>query len=103
MKVTTERRIVANLGRRIAELRVGRGLPQEQLAEKADLTPRYLQGIEAGAENPTVGTLIRLARVLAVPVGMLFDPPKDPEARRVRQYRKRAKRRPTTSRRTGSA
>lgn len=41
-----------------------RELTQEQLAEKADISRRYLQEIEAGEMNPTVNILSRLRKAL---------------------------------------
>ena len=50
-----------NVGRRIGEIRAGRGLTQEQLAEMLDVTLRHLQAVEGGSENLTVKTLARIA------------------------------------------
>lgn len=61
------------LGQRIRALRRRAGLTQEGLAERSGLNPKYVSGIERGRENPTLDTLIRLARELnARPVEM-FD------------------------------
>jgi DNA-binding XRE family transcriptional regulator len=84
-----ENRIVADLGRRIAELRAEKDLTQERLAERAELAPRYVQAIEAGAENPTIRTLIGLAAVLKVPIATLFEPPKSRVVRAGRPKRQR--------------
>ena len=54
------------LGKRVRELRKKRGLTQEQLAEKANVDVKFLGNIERGTENPTVGTLQKLAGALAV-------------------------------------
>ena len=39
-------------------------LTQEQLAEKADISRRYLQQIEAGEMNPTINVATRLGKAL---------------------------------------
>lgn len=54
------------LGRRVKELRKKRGLTQEELAERASVDVKYLGNIERGRENPTVGTLEKLANALSV-------------------------------------
>lgn len=61
------------LGQRIKALRKRAGLTQEALAERAGLNPKYISGIERGNENPTLDTLIRLAKELRVPLVELFD------------------------------
>jgi transcriptional regulator with XRE-family HTH domain len=49
------------LGQRLRHLRRVRGYTQEQLAERIDISPKYLSSIERGAENPTLDLLGRLA------------------------------------------
>ena len=51
---------------------MARGHIQEQLAEKADISRRYLQEIEAGEMNPTVNVASRLRRALKCPWDELF-------------------------------
>lgn len=75
MKPTTREALLKAIGRRIAELRRARGLTQEALAEKIEVTPRYLQSVEGGHENLTVGSLVDLANALRVHVAALFEPP----------------------------
>lgn len=57
------------LGRAIKVARTEAGLTQEKLAEKADISTRGLQKIEAGQITILVTTLIRIRRVL----GCEFD------------------------------
>ncbi|RPI42505.1 MAG: XRE family transcriptional regulator, partial [Bacteroidetes bacterium] len=45
------------LGKKIAELRKSRGLTQEQLVEKCNLSVRTLQRIESGEVKPRGHTL----------------------------------------------
>jgi transcriptional regulator with XRE-family HTH domain len=51
----------------VNRLRTTSGLTQEALAEKADMSRRYLQEIESGAKSPTVPMLARLRRALNCP------------------------------------
>ncbi len=52
------------LGRSVYRLRMKAGLTQEQLAEQAELSRRFLQEIEAGQKNPTINVVHRLKRAL---------------------------------------
>ena len=72
--------VLRGVGRRAAELRRAKALTQEQLAEKLRLTVQYLQRVEAGKENLTVRSLVRLAKLLGVHVRELFAPPSSRKA-----------------------
>ena len=61
------------LGRRLKALRKRAALTQEQLAERAGINSKYISGIERGRENPTLGTLLRLAMELGAHPAELFD------------------------------
>lgn len=61
-------------GRNVRYWRKKRGLSQEQLAERAQLHPTYVSGIETGYRNPTVKVIGRIAMALEVEPGALFDP-----------------------------
>jgi transcriptional regulator with XRE-family HTH domain len=73
--------VLRDLGRRVAELRASRGLTQERFSEDADITVQYLQRVEAGRENLTVRSLVRLAGLLHVSVTDLFAKPVQREVR----------------------
>lgn len=61
------------IGNRIKELRKKRGLSQEQLSEKAEITPNYLSRVERGTENPTLDMFIKLAKALEVDMWEMFE------------------------------
>lgn len=63
---------IDSLSRNIVQLRAEKALTQEQLAEKAEITPRYLQGIEAGSFGGSLAVLIRLRRALGCSWNRLF-------------------------------
>ena len=44
----------------------------EELAERAGLTPNYVGTIEIGQRDPSLSTILSLAKGLAVPAGELF-------------------------------
>ena len=51
-------------GKNVCRLRTAARLTQEKLAEKADLSRRFIQEIEAGTKNPTVNVVVRLKKSL---------------------------------------
>jgi transcriptional regulator with XRE-family HTH domain len=61
------------VGGRIRSVRKGAKLTLEALAERADIDPTYLGGVERGQHNPTVSTVQRLARALGIEPGALLD------------------------------
>jgi len=52
------------VGEKIRECRNNQKLTQQQLAEKAGITPRYLGGIERGSKVPKLETFIKLLNSL---------------------------------------
>ena len=67
--------LIEDVGRRVGELRVQAGFTQAELADLAEVSPKYLQRIEAGQENLTLRSLARMANILLVPVTDLFLAP----------------------------
>lgn len=53
-------------GERIRVLRTERGLTQERLAGKADLTTGFVNAVEHGRKVPSLTTILKLARALEV-------------------------------------
>lgn len=56
----------AALGRAVREFRLGGGISQEDLADRARLHRTYVGGIERGERNVSFGNLIKLASALGV-------------------------------------
>ena len=52
------------LGERVLMLRHEAGLSQEALAKRSRLTRQHLQKLEAGTANPTLETLLNLAKAI---------------------------------------
>ncbi len=73
------------IGARIKSLRRGRGLTQEKVAERTGLSVNYLSRIERGLENPTLDTLLGLAKALKVEPLDLFTFEHEADPRRLRQ------------------
>lgn len=62
-----------DLGKEIRRLREEGGLTLEQLAKRADLTPNYIGTIENGKRDPSISTVLALARGLEVAPGDLLE------------------------------
>jgi transcriptional regulator with XRE-family HTH domain len=60
------------IGMKLKALREANGLSQDALAKKAKIAREYVNRLEAGRHDPTVGTLQRLAKALGVPVTELL-------------------------------
>lgn len=54
------------IGRRVTKIRKQRGLTQEKLSEKCDLSPQYISNIERSISIPSTETLLRICEVLEV-------------------------------------
>jgi len=61
-------RAIQRFGKQLQRLRARRGLTQEQLAVTAGLSRTYLTRLELGQHDPSLGTLVRLAKALRVSV-----------------------------------
>jgi transcriptional regulator with XRE-family HTH domain len=73
----------------VAEIRIARGMTQEQFAEQVlRVSLKYCQAVEGGRENLTVMSLVRLANKIHVPVARLFDAPTTRRARPGRPARR---------------
>jgi transcriptional regulator with XRE-family HTH domain len=60
------------LGQNVRHWRMKRGLSQEDLADRAQLHPTYVSGIETGYRNPTVKIVGPIADALSVEPAALF-------------------------------
>lgn len=54
------------VGENVRQLRLKRGLTQEQLAFESKIDLTYLGGIERGRRNPSLLVLVRIAEALGV-------------------------------------
>lgn len=52
------------IGQRVRECRLSQNMTQQILAERADISPRYLGDIECGAKVPRLETFIRILNAL---------------------------------------
>lgn len=61
------------LGAKVRELRQDHGLSQQALAERAQVHASNLGKIERGLANPSIETIVRLARALDTSVSVLTE------------------------------
>ena len=61
-------------GQRLRELRVERGVSQDQLARATGIHLTAIGRFERGDREPRLTSILRLARGLGVPPGALLDP-----------------------------
>jgi transcriptional regulator with XRE-family HTH domain len=76
------RQALRNLGHRVIELRLARGLTQEQLAEVVGWLPRQVQRVEAGEANLSLEKLVTLANGFDISLSELLTLPARKAARR---------------------
>ncbi|MGM9600996.1 MAG: helix-turn-helix domain-containing protein [Faecousia sp.] len=60
------------IGLRIQDVRLQRGLTQAGLAQKLDITPKYLSNIECGDKIPKFETFIAIANALQIDANTLL-------------------------------
>ncbi len=60
-------------GDRIRNLRKSRGFSQESFAEKADLHPTYIGGVERGERNLSLNSIEKIANALEISLSELFN------------------------------
>ena len=65
-------RAIQRFGKQLQRLRTRRSLTQEQLAVTANLSRTFLTRLELGQHDPTLSTLVRLAKALRVSVTELL-------------------------------
>jgi len=65
--------IQKQLGKRVRNLRLAKGLSQEDLAFRADVHRTYLGGIERGERNPSLKNIAAIAKALDTTLQELFS------------------------------
>jgi transcriptional regulator with XRE-family HTH domain len=65
-------RAIQRFGKQLQRLRVRRDLTQEQLAVTAGLSRTFLTRLELGQHDPSLSTLVRLAKALRISVTELL-------------------------------
>lgn len=87
------RNVCQRFGDRIRELRLARGVTQDELSERVGVFRTYMSRIETGVANPTLTLVQALADALGLTLSELVDFPPAQSA-----SRKRARSQPASSR-----
>jgi len=64
---------IENLGNRIKQIRLSKGLTQENLAARSGLTKSYISLLEGGKKVPAIYTLSNIAGALGISIGEFFE------------------------------
>ena len=75
MRRLDPQKVMKNVGKCVAAIRVSRGLTQQGLADELGITVNYVQRVEIGNSNMTIHTLVRWANWLDIEPGQLFVNP----------------------------
>lgn len=62
------------MGELIRQKRIAKKWSQEKLSSEAELSPRFLQEIEAGKKTPSLATIFKLSNALGVAPDKLITP-----------------------------
>ncbi len=68
-----QHRALDTFGKNLKTQREAKSLTQEKLAEKAELDATYISGIERGVRNPSLLSIIRIAKALGTEAASLFE------------------------------
>ncbi len=72
-QVETKAQLLINLGKHIRELRLKKGISQEELAFKINSARNFIGSIERAEKAPTIVTLHRIARALNIKLSDLVS------------------------------
>lgn len=72
MTSTQERKLMKSFGKKVAEVRKSRGITQQELAERINMSVVAIAYIETGKRWARLGTLSKIAKALKVDVSDLF-------------------------------
>ena len=68
-----EKEVLSAVGETLRTMRESRGLTRKDLAQRAGLSSSLLSQLERGETSPSIGSLVRLASALDVPVRSFFE------------------------------
>ena len=67
-----KKQVTQTFGQVIQELRLERGLTQDQMAELADTERSHISALERAEKGPALATIFVLADALSIPAGELI-------------------------------
>lgn len=71
--MNTDKQILTQFGNKVRELRMARGISQEELAFRAGMHRTYIGMIERAERNITLGNIQRLADALDIEIKQFFE------------------------------
>ena len=66
-----------NIGNKLKELRVGKGLTQEELADRAELSKGFISQLERNLTSPSIATLVDILQCLGTDLKDFFSEEED--------------------------
>jgi transcriptional regulator with XRE-family HTH domain len=66
-------KITTSFGSKVKSVRNHKGYSQEELGFRAKLDRTYISGVERGTRNPSLDSISRIARALAIKLRDLFS------------------------------
>ncbi|MEX2573693.1 MAG: helix-turn-helix transcriptional regulator [Balneolaceae bacterium] len=66
MNTEKKKTLVQAFGRTIEEIRLSKNISQAELAERSDLHRTYISDLERGLKQPSLSTLVRLAKAFEI-------------------------------------
>lgn len=73
MPQKVDKKLLADFGTRLRELRLAKGLSQEQLAEKSGFHRTYIGMVERGERNISLSNIGVFAKTFEISISQLFD------------------------------
>lgn len=65
--------IIKSFGEAVQELRIERGLSQEDLASQIGMQRTYISDVERGIRNTSISNAKRIAKALEIPLSKLIE------------------------------
>ena len=62
-----------DIGAKLKELRILKGLPQEELADRAELSKGFISQLERDLTSPSIATLMDILQCLGTSIGEFFN------------------------------
>ena len=62
-----------DIGKKIKELRVAKGLTQEELADRSELSKGFISQLERNLTSPSINTLMDILQCLGTSIGEFFN------------------------------
>ena len=72
MSTAQEQKLLKSFGKRLAQVRKSRGITQQELAERTNMSVVSIAYLETGKRFARLGTLHKIAKTLRVDVAELF-------------------------------